>query len=472
MKSQSLKIDSLQVVLSRQVNDSNKVKVLWELAYSFKRIGLFDSCEFYAAKSTELSVVINYPIGEAKGLSLIGNCFIAQSEFLKAKKYLNDALYLFSSLGDKYKIAETCLSIGTIYNYQGNLPQALQYYLFCLKIYEEFGKLDRIADLYNNIGGIYYGQRNFNLAIRHYLAAIHIWKVKENYQAVAFGYYNVGLSYYSLARYDEALKYFQWNLNLSKEIGYDAGIAAGYAGIGGVYEIQGLYDKSLSFLLLSLEMEKKLGQKEIISYKNLVVANVLIKLGRFEEAKSHLVEALEMSTSIGAKHVTQEAYLLFSTLDSAEHNYEDAYFDFKKYIKLRDELHNDSNTQTILELATQYEFDKEQILLKQIENDNQRKVARRNILQYTLILLFIMIVFVSVMALGMIKVSDTVSRALIFISLMLLFEFVLVLIDPLVDSFTKGVPIYKLLVNVTLATLIFPIHSFLERRFKKRIRKN
>ena len=75
------------------------------------------------------------------------------------------------------------------------------------------------------------------------------------------------------------------------------------------------------------------------------------------------------------------------------------------------------------------------------------------------------------MSLGFVKVSERVAQGLIFVSLLLVFEFILVFMDPYLDNITRGVPIYKLLVNVLLATFIFPVHGFLEGRFKRRVKK-
>ena len=80
-------------------------------------------------------------------------------------------------------------------------------------------------------------------------------------------------------------------------------------------------------------------------------------------------------------------------------------------------------------------------------------------------------IFGVVLSLGFIKVSEHVAQGLIFVSLLLVFEFILVFMDPYLDNITKGIPVYKLFVNVLLATFIFPVHGFLEKRFKSRVRK-
>jgi hypothetical protein len=52
-----------------------------------------------------------------------------------------------------------------------------------------------------------------------------------------------------------------------------------------------------------------------------------------------------------------------------------------------------------------------------------------------------------------------------------LFEFVLLLTDPFVETYTGGDPMVKLLINAAFAGFIFPLHSLLERLLKKRVVK-
>lgn len=68
-----------------------------------------------------------------------------------------------------------------------------------------------------------------------------------------------------------------------------------------------------------------------------------------------------------------------------------------------------------------------------------------------------------------VKVSERLAQELIFVSLLLVFEFILVFMDPYLDKLTNGVPVYKLIVNVLLATFTFTVHGFWERRFKSRL---
>ena len=308
-------------------------------------------------------------------------------------------------LGDKSGIASSYNNIGGAYEKQGNYPKALENFSDCLKISQDIGDKNIIATSYNNLGIVYDAQADI----------IVLDKKKER----------DSLFNNALVNHFEALK-------IRMEIGDKSGTATSYLNIGAIN----------------------------------------IKLKKFAESKKYLNDALLLSIEIGYKEIIGESYNFLSILDNEEGNFKKAYEDYKMYIVYRDSLVNEENLKKTVQMQTRYEFEKEQIIKEheeelKIKNEKLR-IDRRNVLQYTIIFLFILVVLGVVLSLGFIKVSERVAQGLIFVSLLLLFEFLLVFLDPHLDKFTKGVPLYKLIVNVTLATFIFPVHSFLEKRFRIR----
>ena len=121
----------------------------------------------------------------------------------------------------------------------------------------------------------------------------------------------------------------------------------------------------------------------------------------------------------------------------------------------------------------QYEYEKADLVKRQEEAEQERVLgeatSRRDNLQYSVIFIVFLLVFGSVAGLGFIKVSPKVAEGLIFFSFLILFEFILVLADPYVETWTSGAPGYKLLFNAGLAAFIFPAHAFFETKLKSRL---
>ena len=73
--------------------------------------------------------------------------------------------------------------------------------------------------------------------------------------------------------------------------------------------------------------------------------------------------------------------------------------------------------------------------------------------------------------LGFVKVTPTVAKSVTFFAFLLFFEFLIVLLDPIINKYSGGEPAYSLLINAAIAACIFPIHALFERVLIKQLTK-
>jgi len=167
---------------------------------------------------------------------------------------------------------------------------------------------------------------------------------------------------------------------------------------------------------------------------------------------------------------------LLSNIAKQQGNYEEALEMFELYILMRDSIKNEKTQKAAIRQQTKYEFEKAQLVKEQEEREAARLEAeansRRDNLQYSVILIAILVLFGGVLSLGFINVSERTAEGIIFFSFLILFEFLLVLADPYIDNWSGGAPGVKLLFNAGIAALIFPAHAFFESRLKGRLVKN
>jgi len=72
---------------------------------------------------------------------------------------------------------------------------------------------------------------------------------------------------------------------------------------------------------------------------------------------------------------------------------------------------------------------------------------------------------------GWFAIREKTAKSMIFVSVVLLFEFILVLIDPLIDQYTGGNPALKFAINSAIALLMIPVHNFLVSKLVGRVTK-
>ena len=187
------------------------------------------------------------------------------------------------------------------------------------------------------------------------------------------------------------------------------------------------------------------------------------------------MKSLAISKELGFPENIESASKLLSEIYEAEGDGMKALELHKLYILMRDSINNKEVQNATIKLQALHEFEKEQ-LIKENEAKEQARIEneaikRRNNLQYILILLGILVLFGLILSLGIIKIPVKIAEGLIFLAFLILFEFLLVFLEPHIDSFTNGVPVYSLLFNAAIALLIFPFHSVMEKYLKRRLVK-
>lgn len=140
---------------------------------------------------------------------------------------------------------------------------------------------------------------------------------------------------------------------------------------------------------------------------------------------------------------------------------------------MSDSIKNEKTQKATIRQQTKYEFEKAQLIKEQEEKARLEAEAtdRRDNLQYSVILIAILILFGWVLSLGFVKVSPRMAEGIIFFSFLILFEFLLVLADPTIERWSGGAPGIKRLFNAGIAALIFPAHAFFESKMKGRLVK-
>ena len=363
-------------------------------------------------------------------------------------------------------------NLGYISNMKGRIEQALGYFHQSMTIKETLNDSVEYAQAFNNLGVMYLNQLDYIEALTYLNKCVSIRKKTASPA-------KIGETFWSIAMVHVDLKDSLYNFYLDSAIQYygksgnDFGQASKYftKGIQGKYNDQP--DTVIHYYKLALPYYQKLGK-----LNSICKCYEWIAYGYMEkkEANSSLLycdSAYVLATERGYPARIQKIAQQYNTAYQQIGNYEKALEMYELHITMRDSINNEKTQKATIRQQTKYEFEKAQLVAEQQRNDELRilndELKRRDNLQYSIIFLGILLVFGLVLSLGFIKLSPTIAEGVIFFAFLILFEFLLVLGDPYVDSITDGEPIYKLLLNALLAGLIFPLHAFFEKTLKKRL---
>jgi len=434
--------EQLQITLKKNLSKRVRKALQIYLARSLNNIGLIlkkrgllkESADYYYG-----SLKIREEIGDKKGIANslhnISELYQVQGQMKEALDCVHRSLKIQEKIGDKDGTANSLNSIGTLYKLQDQIKEALDYYHRSLKIFEEIGNKAGIVACFNNIGLIYVGQVKYKEALDYLHRSLEIREEILDKEGSAHSLHNIGFIHQRQGEYKEALDYFYRSLEIREEIGNKTVIAETLIQIGSIYHVKGENEEALDYGLKSIWIAQEIGLPKTIRYASELLSTVY-------EAKGEGIKALEM---------------------------------YKLHVQMKDSINNEETQKAAIRQQTKYEFEKAQIVKENEAKEQARleaeETSRRNNLQYSLIFLGILVLFVGILLMGFIKVSPNVAEGLIFFAFLILFEFVLVFTEPYLEQYTNGEPMYNLLANSVLALLIFPVHAILEKLLKKRIVK-
>jgi len=487
------KIDSLKTVIQTTDHDTTKIKALnklgWSLMYSNP-----DTAIILGNQALELTEKTKDEKSKANTLHNLGAYHYIKSDYPTALDHYHKSLEIRKSLNDKKGIAVSYNNIGMIYHEQSSYPQALEYYFKSLKIEVQLGNKKGMAASYNNVGIIYMDQSSYPQALGYYFKSLKIKKQLGNKKGMANSYNNIGLIYYEQSSYPQALEYYFKSLKIKKQLGDKQGMAGSYGNIGNLYTSlfkQGdsleragrwalenpalLLDTALYYQQQALLINQELSSEYGMTYSLSGIGSIYAQKQQYTKAIQYYQQAALLADSIGALHEGFEAHSELSECYEQLGSYKLSLEHYKQYTTLKDTVFNQEKSKDIGKLEARHEMEMAEIKRKQEEKEQARileqQTQRRHLLQYSGIFIFIIGIFAILLFSGRLNIPVRVAKSGVFFTFLLVFEFVLVLIDPYIEQWTGGEPAYNLMVNVGLAGLFLPLHNIAVRKLEQRLFK-
>jgi len=189
----------------------------------------------------------------------------------------------------------------------------------------------------------------------------------------------------------------------------------------------------------------------------------LLKHDKIKEAKNSFLQAYRESERIDYLDFMLESSYYVDSISGVLGEYKEAYkFStiHKNLLKKQAEL-NEQDEFLLMELANE---SKKLELSMQKQQEDQRRTFN---LQYFMITLGISLLFLIFLVLSRYRVPEWVIRGLGFFSVLMLFEFIILVLDQKLHHMTHGAPLPIFIIKVTILTFLFPLHHFIEEAIIK-----
>jgi len=470
---QNAKIDSLQKVIETTKVDTVRGRSLCRLCKQLQLISEYEAGLKKGGEGLALCEKKNDLKGSATCLNNIGNIYDFQGNYSMALETYQKSYQILERNKDQIGIASCFINIGIIYKKQGNYFKALEYYQKSLKISELIGDKEDFATCLSNIGSIYNEQGNYPKALEYQQKSLKINEQIGDQKGIAACLGNIGNIQAIQGNYPKALEAYYKSLQNNELIGDQIGIVANLTNIGTIYQWQGNYPKALEYQQKSLKIYEQIGDTAGVSISNSNIGSIWLRLKDPLKAKSYAQKGLRLAQEIKHLDYMQYGANVSYQADSTLGDWKSAFEHHKLYKQYSDSLHNEEKAKEFGRIESRYQFEKEAEEAKRKEQEAQRlaqiETERRNNLQYLSIFAGILLIFGGLAFMGRFRIPVRVLDVALFASLLILFEFLLILFDPILDDFTGGIPIEKLIFNSVIALGFAPLHTFLETKLRQRL---
>lgn len=339
--------DSLSRLLTKNLNDSSKVRVLLGLAKSYINSNA-DSALSYAEEAYAISKELASLEELGQAANILGVIHMNKTQHELALNYHVEAAELFKKTNNERGVAFAYNNMGSVYFHIKNYEEALHYYQLSLDLKLKLNLLKEASSTYVNIGNIYMKQLKYDSSAMYYERGLENARKNGDVYNTSIAMMNLGEVAYVSKEYAQALSYFNAALKYIQDNQNDPfHVANCYYAIGKIYGDTKKYKKAEANLLKALTISEESGLR-------LLEININRYLSQFYEQTEDLSKAYKY---------------------------------FKKYHVLNDSIFNSENLKQIEDIKQKYESElKDQQIL-----ENETKLQREATLRNSFIIAFLLI---------------------------------------------------------------------------------
>lgn len=428
--SQPSKIDSLKKLLQTEKVDSNRVTLLWNIAQQYQYFKP-DTTIVVAQQAQLFANRIKFTEGESRSFAV-----------LAAGQYL-----------------------------LGNYTAALNNYMQKLKIEEKRNSIRNYASALSNIGLMYILLSDYKNALNYLYRAdstINVAGAAVKQELENSILTNLGETFYRMKNSDSAIRYFSEALHIAIQKKNDFYKGAALLGLANVYALNGKDSTALINYRKALGLLNDGTNNDMLCETALGFGNVFEKSARNDSALHYAMLAFNTARKDGFLSRELDAANFLSHFYKHQKNYHSAFVYMEQAGILQDSLKGQAKTREAMIISSN-----EQLRQVEIAEEKLRdKETRLQQLQILAICIFIPIFFIITVAVSRIRIHRNVVRFMGVVSLLIFFEFIILLLHPLVEGLMHHNKVLELLVLVFIGAGLVPLHHKMEHVVLEKLTKN
>ncbi len=378
---QNSQVDSLQQLLTKAGQDTNRVNILNDLlklqATTFSE-GQIDSL---ARESIALSQQLSYAKGQVVALLRQALSLILRGNYALAKKYYDRALAVAEKDPDLTLRLRCYNDLGAYHGELSEYPEAIRYFTRSVGLGEKLGNRQAVLFGYHSMANISMDLKLYEEALKYCLKGEEILKDHPDglyilWENTARAYTELALETQQRSRRDSCVRrglaYARKGLMAARAAGNDAFTASFYLTLGNYYaSLEKNYAKALDRLQKGLHYARKAEYENIIASLMLATARVHKDKREFARALPIALEALKKYEQTGARAYIAQTERLLGEIYHGAGNAPQAYRYASKGAARQDTLQQEERTKQVASLQAQFAFDRKEFEIRQLQQANE-----------------------------------------------------------------------------------------------------
>lgn len=360
--------DSLMKLVEVAGEDTNKVNLLNAFSKSMFDTNP-DSSVTIATTSKELAEKLKFNRGLALALKNMGIGYYLQGKYVEAINTWQDAMKVYTEMGDKTGVANMLSNQGAVYFNQGDDAKSLELHLESLKMSEELGDTLRILTSLTNIGVVYLNKpATYDKALEYFLRSYKLSLAINDQYSIGTSTANLGELYYKMGDDSTALVYLNQSVK-AYEGTEDLPYSLNY--IGRVYTRQKEYNQALKVHREAYDLAKKLDTRLDMTQSLVGLAQAYYAKGDINAAITAYKQSLEVGIPLKAATEIKDAYEGLSLAYAKKSDYADAFHYQNLLLAIKDTIYSTATAKKLGTLQFTFDLEKKESQINLLTKDKE-----------------------------------------------------------------------------------------------------
>lgn len=450
--------------LARRNNmDTGMVEVNLALSVVSRYLPDYDKAMNFCNQANSYNLLIRNDSITAEVHLEYGSVYIGKDQKILAFKSFLAARRLADEQKNKDLLLKSANKLAGFYASINDYQRAIDYKVEGLNILQTIKSQQTaytIIQQLTEIGDLYSAADDYHMASVYYEKSLKVADSIKYEPIKAMGYRSIIYNYINAGQPQKALDYFNSHPSLSQflqnlNFGHFVDQSYGYIflKLGKYDSAKYYYSKVTSFF----ENDVNLSNKYSYYFQ---MGLLYSKTGETDKAVSYFLKAKQLADEVGSLDQMSDVAVRLDSVYQQRGDYKQAMFYGDLNSKYKDSLNKLGREKELLKIAAT----DEQMRMERARKEQEEVKRRKNNIQYIAIIFGIVLLFITLVVLGMFKVSAGLIKAIGFFVFLMLFEFIFLVFKKNIYSFTQGEPWKDLAFMIGLAALLVPLHHWLEHK--------